>query len=204
VANQRPIYLYAQSRRGGPLMHFTGQKFADYGEKFEFHTVKEAASTANYLLSANDNLRHYELTVRQYLGSKYKMNPLPVLLTFGSHVSTATDVIKNPSVRTTRRIKYAGQSAALRQSARLLKDFSGHDPSEVISLSEKPFHAGLVIGTLDAVPYTTVRDGKTEHYLHEFEKHARPLLVASSDGRSLRIVGGRFQFTEAGIVDDKK
>jgi hypothetical protein len=204
VANRNPIYLYAQARRGGPLMHFTGTKFADYGENFQFHSVKEAADTAKYLLSANDNLRHYELTVRQYLGSRYKMNPLPILMTFASHASTANDLLKNPAPRTTRRVRYAGQTPELRRAAALLKDFSGHDPHEVISLSEKPFHAGLVIGTLDAVPYTTVRDGKTEHYLHEFEQHARPLLVASSDGRSLRVVGGRFQFTEAGIVDDKK
>jgi hypothetical protein len=88
------------------------------------------------------------------------------------------------------------------EASQRLKDFSGHYPADVVRVSEKPFKAGLVIGTLDGVPYTTIRDGKTESYVHEFRENARPLLVASSDGRSLRVVGGRFQFTEAGIVDD--
>jgi len=60
---------------------------------------------------------------------------------------------------------------------------------------------GLVVGDLDGVLYTTVRDGKTEHYQHDFKKGSRPLLAASSDGKSLHILGGEYEFTERGIED---
>lgn len=60
---------------------------------------------------------------------------------------------------------------------------------------------GLVIGELDGVLYTTIRDGKTEKYIHRFGKKSRPLLTARADGKQLGIVGGRFQMTEAGIED---
>jgi len=62
--------------------------------------------------------------------------------------------------------------------------------------------AGLVIGELDGVLYTTQRDGKTEKYIHEFKKRSRPLLISSNDGTSLHILGGRYGMTERGIVDN--
>jgi hypothetical protein len=58
---------------------------------------------------------------------------------------------------------------------------------------------GLVIGKLDGVLYTTVRDGKEEAYIHDFEKGSRPLLISSHDGESLHILGGDYEFTERGI-----
>jgi hypothetical protein len=61
--------------------------------------------------------------------------------------------------------------------------------------------SGLVIGELDGVLYTTVRDGKTERYIHRFRKRSRPRLIASHDGKSLHILGGEYEFTERGIVD---
>lgn len=91
--------------------------------------------------------------------------------------------------------------AELQQAARLLKDFSGHEPTEVLRINEKPFKKGLVIGETDGVLYTTVRDGRTEKYIHRFRKKSRPLLTASADGTRLGIVGGQFQMTEAGIED---
>lgn len=50
--------------------------------------------------------------------------------------------------------------------------------------------------------YETVRDGKTEHYIHKFKKHARPILGASHDGTQLVLIGGNFTFTDAGITDN--
>lgn len=90
---------------------------------------------------------------------------------------------------------------ALRRAAELLKDFSGHEPVEVLKVTEHPMRRGLVIGELDGVLYTTVRDGRTEKYVHRFKKTSRPLLTARADGKTLGIVGGRFQMTEAGIED---
>lgn len=89
----------------------------------------------------------------------------------------------------------------LQRAAALLEEFSGHKPTEVLRVSEKPMRKGLVIGQLDGVLYTTVRDGKVEAYVHKFRKKSRPLLTASADGTQIGIVGGRFQMTEAGIED---
>jgi hypothetical protein len=58
-----------------------------------------------------------------------------------------------------------------------------------------------VIGELDLVGYRTKRDGRTERYGHHFRKSSRPLLAVSSDGKQLHIVGGQYEFTEAGIED---
>ena len=59
----------------------------------------------------------------------------------------------------------------------------------------------LVVGTCDGVLYTTVRDGRKEKYIHKFKADDAPLLVVSPDGRQLMLIGGRFRFTERGIVD---
>ena len=87
------------------------------------------------------------------------------------------------------------------KARRLFKDFSGDDPQGLRKVQLRNPKTGLVIGELDGVLYTTVRDGKTEKYIHEFKKRSRPLLIVSSDGDSLHIVGGQYEFTNAGIED---
>ena len=93
------------------------------------------------------------------------------------------------------------------RAADLYERFSGHDPEELgtVRVPALPRVAAL-IGECDGVLYTTVRDGKTEKYIHEFRKADKPLLCVSPDGRQILLVGGRYRFTEAGIVDasDKK
>jgi hypothetical protein len=98
---------------------------------------------------------------------------------------------KNPSRR-------AGQ---IQEAARRFSEFSGHDPETTRTIEVKVPPVMLAVGELDGLLYTTVRDHKREAYIHKFKKSARPLLAASHDGRSLSIVGGRFEFTEAGIED---
>ena len=105
---------------------------------------------------------------------------------------------RNPESRTAQRI---GNDPELSDAAELLRDFSGHEPSEIVRISQKGFHKGLVLGELDGVLYTTVRDGNREAYIHKFRKQSRPLLAVSSDGTQIGIVGGRYQVTEAGIED---
>lgn len=85
------------------------------------------------------------------------------------------------------------------RAARLLEDFSGHRPTRVLKVQRKVPRVGLVVGSTDFVGYTTIRDGKQEKYIHRFPRKRRPLLTASSDGKQLEILGGEFQFTEAGI-----
>lgn len=94
---------------------------------------------------------------------------------------------------------FHGANAAARRYER----FTGHD-AEVFGSIEFPNLDGVavaMIGECDGVLYTTVRDGKTERYIHEFEEADKPLLCVTPDGRQLLLVGGRYRFTERGIVD---
>jgi hypothetical protein len=92
----------------------------------------------------------------------------------------------------------------LNDAKKLYERFTGHD-GEIVDKIDKPKFPDvvLVIGDLDFVGYTTVRDGKVEKYIHKFKKQSRPLLVASPDGTELFILGGEYDFTERGIVDRK-
>lgn len=88
------------------------------------------------------------------------------------------------------------------QARALYREFSGHDgdETEIIDVDDMP-RAVLVIGSLEGVIYSTVRDGVAEKYVHRFRAKSRPMLCASPDGERLFIVGGDFEFTERGIVD---
>ena len=98
-------------------------------------------------------------------------------------------------------VRKAKQLADVSRAAKLLKSFSGHDVGEVMRLPDAQFKTGIAVGPLLAIGYETVKNGETAPYLHEFKKDSRPLLAASSDGKMLRIVGGRFRFTAHGIED---
>lgn len=84
---------------------------------------------------------------------------------------------------------------------KLYEDFSGHKAAHGQKVKVNVPRAGMVVGDLDGVLYTTVRDGQTERYVHKFRKSSKPVLVAGSNGRSLHVLGGRYEFTERGIVD---
>lgn len=94
-------------------------------------------------------------------------------------------------------------SSDVRKAANLWQRFSGGDIDSAVrvQIPDTPAVAAP-IGSLDAVMYTTVRDGKVERYIHRFAKSDRPLLAVTPDGRQMLIVGGLYRFTEAGIVDD--
>jgi hypothetical protein len=57
------------------------------------------------------------------------------------------------------------------------------------------------IGHVEAIDYRTTHGSKLTLYRHDFVAGSRPLLCVSSDGKSLLLLGGRYQFTERGIVD---
>lgn len=88
------------------------------------------------------------------------------------------------------------------RAADLFQDFTGH-AGEILGKVEFPAppKSALVIGTLIDIGYVTVRDGKTERYRHTFRAASRPLLCSSDDGKQLFIYGGRYNFTDRGIVD---
>ena len=91
----------------------------------------------------------------------------------------------------------------LERAADLFERFTGHDAQNETRVTVPPLpKVAAVIGECDGVLYTTVRDGQTERYIHKFRKADKPLLCVAPDGRQILLVGGRYRFTEAGIVDD--
>jgi hypothetical protein len=94
------------------------------------------------------------------------------------------------------------RSKDVRKAALLYERFTGHDaiPVERINVPPLP-KAVAVIGYCDGILYTTVRDGRTEKYIHHFALDDRPLMAVSPDGKQLLLVDGNYDFTERGIVD---
>lgn len=101
---------------------------------------------------------------------------------------------KNPAKRTAEDLGHA---------ADLYEGFSGHKARFVDKVPLPTHKVGIVVGKCDGVLYTTIRDGKRERYIHEFRSRARPLLISSSDGRQLYLIGGSYRFTHSGIVDGR-
>lgn len=90
----------------------------------------------------------------------------------------------------------------LTKATKLYQEFTGHAVDIVDLVDVDPITHGLTIGECDGILYTTIRDGETESYIHRFKKSARPTLVASHDGEQLALIGGNFNFTDRGIVDN--
>jgi hypothetical protein len=101
---------------------------------------------------------------------------------------------KNPiQGRTTEHIDHAARNFA---------KFHGTEATNVDKVKIAEFgKVAYLVGELEGVIYATDRDGKPEKYIHRFRKSSRPLLVTNHDGTQLRIIGGKYLFTEDGIVD---
>lgn len=85
----------------------------------------------------------------------------------------------------------------------LFHRFRGDDPEYIDRVTLPTTDVAMLIGKCDGVLYTTVRDGKTERYIHKFTGKSRPLLVSSWDGKQLYLLGGAYDFTAEGIKDRK-
>jgi hypothetical protein len=94
------------------------------------------------------------------------------------------------------------KTTQIRKAKALYKDFSGHegDETEFVQKPKIP-DALLVIGELEAVIYSTVRDDQHERYIHKFRPNSRAMLCVSPDGDQLFVIGGSYEFTDRGIVD---
>ncbi len=183
--NPAPLMYIITAQGTGRKMSYDGAKFSERAKIRLFKTVADARKCAVELIVKYPMLRKYKVRIET---NEHK--PAPII--------TAK---KNPSKRASKVARKVAGNAGLRQASKLLKEFSGHAPVEVLRIPSSKKRTGLVVGETDGILYTTVRDGKTEKYIHEFRKKSRPLLIASSDGTELGIVGGQFQFTEAGIED---
>lgn len=90
---------------------------------------------------------------------------------------------------------------AVRAAIKLFRSFREKDPQRLGVVDFDVPEAVMVIGHVESIKYRTTRAGKTELYEHPFQAGSRPLLAASSDGRQLMLLGGRYQFGSRGIVD---
>lgn len=107
-----------------------------------------------------------------------------------------------PSSRAGKRTRVQTRNADVRRAASLYERFTGHEVDTVDRVHVPALPKVLVnIGELDGVLYTTVRDGRVEKYIHKFAAKDKPLLCVAPDGSSIFVIGGRYTFTERGIVD---
>ena len=88
------------------------------------------------------------------------------------------------------------------QAVKNFEEFTGMTPEYINKKDLPKMDVGFKIGTLNGLLYTTVRDGRTEKYVHKFKRRARPILVSNFDGSFIALVGGSYKFTDRGIEDN--
>lgn len=170
----RASVIYAQRKgRSGEVMYFDGKKFTNNSPPKYFGTHDRARGAAQQLVERFPALAQYKVWVGPPLTSMRRRNP---------------------------------ESPGLQEAAKRLEDFSGHGARKVLKMHARSnAREGLVIGELDVIGYRTKRvginGGKLIRYAHDFGKGSRPLLAVSKDGKQLHIVGGQYEFTDAGIED---
>lgn len=89
----------------------------------------------------------------------------------------------------------------VRQAIKLYKAFREAEVDEIATVRVALPSAAIAVGHVDFIGYTTSHGDKVVPYKHAFRKGSRPLLCASADGKQLLLLGGRYTFTELGIVD---
>jgi len=91
--------------------------------------------------------------------------------------------------------------ADLRAAVELYESFREKTPRRLSVINFEVPAAVACIGHVEAIDYRTTHGSKLALYNHKFAKGSRPLLCVSADGRCLLLLGGRYRFTERGIVD---
>lgn len=179
------IQRYAGNRGIGPVMIYNGKSFSDRpdAKPYGFSSKTAAASMARRLLTNNRKLAPYKMWVAPALYGEARV-----------------DRAVNP-----RRRKNPAP-ASLDEAAHKLEEFTGRPAGDVIESSPRSKDkTGLVIGELDLIGYRQAREGidggRMTRFAHKFRKNSRPLLAVSTDGKQLHIVGGQYEFTDAGIED---
>jgi hypothetical protein len=179
-------YFLKIQKGGGPVMTWNGERFTNNEPFHAFSKVLTAKSTGKTLLKKFRTLEGYRIWVE----SKFTV------------ITPAINSGKRRAMRGGSKMNPSRRNVELDQAAKKLEDFTGHPVQHLESAySRSNQKTGLIVGELDLVGYRATRDGKTERYGHHFKKNSRPLLAVTSDGKQLHIVGGRYEFTEAGIED---
>ena len=93
------------------------------------------------------------------------------------------------------------QSQKIKEALKLYEKFHVMDAEFIDELDIVQADVAVAIGQCDGVLYTTVREGITESYIHEFNERSKPILASSYDGKQLFIIEGQYEFGSRGIVD---
>jgi hypothetical protein len=170
----------------GPVMTFNGKSFSNRPDSkpFQFSNQASAMYKARHLLGVHEKLSKYKIWVSDQLSG-----------------APTVDTRVNPARRPN-----PAPSFELDEAAQKLEDFTGRPATETIKAGPRSRDkTGLVFGTLDLIGYQAKREGidggRMTRFVHKFRKSSRPLLAVSTDGKQLHIVGGRYEFTDAGIED---
>lgn len=90
---------------------------------------------------------------------------------------------------------------AIGAAVALYESFREARPRKIGAVKFAVPQAVAVIGYVEGIDYKTTHGKKVTLYHHDFAPGSRPLLTVSADGKQLLLLGGRYQFTERGIVD---
>jgi hypothetical protein len=183
-------YFLKIQKGSGPVMTWNGERFSNNEPYHPFTRALTAKSVGKKFK------RKFPLILGPYkmwVESKFHAGKSDRGPSRRTHTAMRGGSKSNPSNRT---------NVELDQAAKKLEDFTGHPVQHLESAySRSDQKTGLIVGELDLLGYRATRDGKSERYGHHFKKNSRPLLAVTSDGKQLHIVGGRYEFTEAGIED---
>lgn len=174
MSNKSKIWEIVTRHGQGPLLWFDGKKFTNN---------EVAGEPRPKLFSFKDGSKEARRLLQHY----------PILSTKGYHVWLRKFAVRRANP----------ESPAIEEAAKKLEDFSGYPATKIIETTMPAVKVGLVIGELDLIGYRTKRKGIEKNRIvrwgHKFGRPSRPLLAVSKDGKQLLIVGGRYEFTEAGI-----
>lgn len=184
-ANPSYKYFLRVQKPGGKVMTWNGDRFTDNEPFSTFSTARSAKVIGKRLAKKFPILIGYKIWVDAKFHTPTHVGKKGRAMRGGSK--------SNPSPRINKELD---------EAAKKLEDFSGHRVAHLESAySRSSQSTGLIVGEVDLIGYTAKRDGRVERYGHKFRKNSRPLLAVTSDGKQLHIVGGQYEFTEAGIED---
>lgn len=177
-------FIHIQGHPRGPVMLWNGKSFNDQEDSrpLPFSSPESAMQKARWLRGKfYKALKNYKIWVSDQI--------------FGS-------MLESRRVNSTRR----KNPESIDEAAQKLEDFTGRPATHVERVeSRSPQKTAWTLGELDLIGYRAAREGisggKMVRYSHPFRKGSRPLLATSTDGKQLKIVGGRYEVTEAGIED---
>lgn len=108
----------------------------------------------------------------------------------------------NPAVKSLGSRKVNPRDPEMRRAAKLYESFRERTPTRIKKIAIRPPpRVAVDIGIVEFIGYRTTHGRKLTLYKHDFAPGSRPLLMVSPDGRQLLLIGGRYKFTDRGIVD---